>query len=258
MTTHATGHAAGTSGAWSGRDAVVEARGAIVRLVPAAAVLLGVMCGLGYLLTHPLQGTAFEDWDASVNRRLARNRTDTWNTVTHWLTYAGETLTVIALAILFCVGLRVGLGRWRESWFVAVALAGEACIFGATTLLIDRHRPPVHHLDSSPPTSSFPSGHTAAAVALYGALAIVAVTASRRAWLRILAVLVAIVVPVCVAFARLYRGMHFPTDVLGSVLLSVTWLTITWAVLLRAHRLGSDQGGAMKRISRAETKCGAG
>lgn len=237
--TQTTGRSNGTLAARPHRAAFIEARSATVRLALAAAVLCGLMCGLGYLLTHPLQGTAFEDWDASVNRWLARNRTGTWDSVTHWLTYAGETLTVIALAAVFCIGLRVGLGRWRESWFVAVALAGEASIFGVTTLVIERHRPPVHHLDTSPPTSSFPSGHTAAAVVLFGALAVVAVSASRRTWLRILAVVVAIVVPVCVAFARLYRGMHFPTDVLGSVLLAGTWLTITWAVILRGHRRGS-------------------
>jgi undecaprenyl-diphosphatase len=33
--------------------------------------------------------------------------------------------------------------------------------------------------------------------------------------------------PDWVAYARLYRGMHHPTDVLGSVLLAACWLTAT-------------------------------
>jgi membrane-associated phospholipid phosphatase len=218
------------------RGTFAEIRGTAARIVLAAALLWGVLCGAGYLLTHPLKGTSFEHWDAAVNRRLARNRTDTWNTITHWLTYCAETLTVIAIGVLFFIGLRVALGRWRESMFLAVALAGEVTIFVLTTLMIDRNRPPVPHLDSAPPTSSFPSGHTAAAVALYAGLAIIAFRVSRRPWLRTLALTVAIAMPVCVAFARLYRGMHFLTDVLGGALLSLAWLTVTWALILREAR----------------------
>jgi membrane-associated phospholipid phosphatase len=237
MATHTTGRSAGKFATGSARrESLAEARGAALRLVLAAAALWGVLCGAGYLLTHQLKGTSFEHWDGAANRRLARNRTAFWNTVTHWLTYGAETLTVIAIGVLFFVGLRLALGRWRESLFLGVALAGEVTVFVLTTLVIDRNRPPVPHLDSAPPTSSFPSGHTAAAVTLYGALAIIAFRVSRRAWLRTLALVLAIVMPVCVGFARLYRGMHFLTDVLAGALLAIVWLTVTWAVVLRGRR----------------------
>jgi membrane-associated phospholipid phosphatase len=218
------------------RSTAAQASGVVVRLVAAALVLWGVLCGVGYLLTHPLHDTAFERRDAWANRWLASHRDATWNTVTHWLTYVAETMTVIAIGLVFFVGLRLALGRWRESMFLAAALAGEVTIFVATTLMIDRNRPPVPQLDDSPPTSSFPSGHTAAAIALYGALAIIALRVSGRVWLRTLAVIVAVALPICVAFARLYRGMHFPTDVLGGVLLGIAWLVVTWVVILRGRR----------------------
>ncbi len=236
MTEQATDSSVGTSGtASSRRGALAEARSTVARLLVAAAVLWGVLCGAGYLLTHQLKDTSFEDWDAAANRRLASNRTDLWNTVTHWLTYCAETLTVIAIGVVFFVGLRIALGRWRESLFLATALAGEVTIFVLTTLTIDRKRPHVSHLDSAPPTSSFPSGHTAAAVALYAGLAIVAYRVSRRPGLRTLALIVAVAMPVSVGAARLYRGMHFVSDVLGGALLSLAWLTVTWALILRTR-----------------------
>jgi membrane-associated phospholipid phosphatase len=77
-----------------------------------------------------------------------------------------------------------------------------------TTLLVHRARPNVVRLDQAPPTSSFPSGHTSAAVALYGAAAILVVRYSTRAAWRRVAVAIAIVVPLIVASSRLYRGMH--------------------------------------------------
>jgi undecaprenyl-diphosphatase len=208
----------------------------LTRLVPAAVLLWAAMCGLGYLLTGPLHGTAFEHWDGSVNRFFARHRSEPWTTTTHLLTFIAETYTVIAVGLVFFVAMRIHLHRWRESLFLLAAVAGEVTIFVCTTLVIDRHRPPVPHLDAAPPTSSFPSGHTAAAVTLYGALALIAVHASTRTWLRSLAVTLAVVAPICVAFARLYRGMHYPTDVLGGALLALVWLTVTGAVVLRTRR----------------------
>jgi membrane-associated phospholipid phosphatase len=208
----------------------------VVRLVVPALVLWGVLCGVGYVLTSLLHGTAFERRDAWANRWLAGHRDPTWNSVTHWLTYVAETMTVIVIGLVFFVGLRLALGRWRESMFLAAALAGEVTIFVATTLVIDRNRPPVPQLDDSPPTSSYPSGHTAAAIALYGALAIIALRVSSRSWLRTLAVVVAVAMPVCVAFARLYRGMHFPTDVLGGALLGIAWLMVAWVSILPGRR----------------------
>jgi membrane-associated phospholipid phosphatase len=218
------------------RTGVAEARHAVGRLVAAAVVVWATLCSAGYLLTHRLHDTAFERRDAWVNRWFAAHRNPTWNTVTHWLTYAAETVTVIAVGIVFFVGLRIALGRWRESLFLAAALAGEVTIFLSTTVLIDRNRPPVSHLDDAPPTSSFPSGHTAAALVLYGALAIIALRVSSRAWPRRLAVIVGVAIPLCVAFARLYRGMHFPTDVFGGAVLGLAWLVVTWAIVLRRRR----------------------
>jgi undecaprenyl-diphosphatase len=237
MATHTAGRSTGEfAAAARRRAALAEVRRAAPRLLLAAVLVWGLLCGIGYLLTRPLKGTAFERWDSSASRRLARNRTATWNTITHWLTYFGETITVIAICAVFFVALRIALGRWRESMFLAVAVSGQALIFLFTQLTIERNRPPVPHLDSSPPTASFPSGHMSAATTLYVGLAIVAFHVSRAAWLRALALTAAIALPLCVAFARLYRGMHFATDLTASVLLAAVWLTVTWAVILRGAR----------------------
>lgn len=208
----------------------------VVRLVLAATALWAVMCGVGYVLTHPLKDTSVERSDGSVDRFLARHRSEPWTTLTHLLSFAADTYTVIGVGLVLFLGMRVHLGRWRESAFLFAALAGEVLVFVCTTSVIDRHRPAVPHLDEAPPTSSFPSGHTAAACTLYGALAVIALCASTRAWLRTLAVILAVVAPVSVAFARLYRGMHFPTDVIGGAVLALTWLAITFVVIERQRR----------------------
>jgi undecaprenyl-diphosphatase len=212
-----------------------QAATAAAVLLASAIALWAILCGLGYLLTHPLHDTAFERWDGSVNGWFAARRSAPWNTLTHWITYAGETLTVCTLGLIGVIALRLVLHQWRESIFLAVALIGEVTIFVSTTAIIDRTRPPVPHLDAAPPTSSFPSGHTAAAVVLFGALAIIANRAAAPAWLRRLALIIAFLAPIGVAIARIYRGMHYPTDTIASIILGLAWLAITSAVIFHGQ-----------------------
>ena len=86
--------------------------------------------------------------------------------------------------------------------------------------LIDRLRPFVFRPDisllvSPPGDASFPSGHTAAAFAMVFALK----TAGSPLWWPALAL------ATVTAFSRLYLYVHWPTDVLGGVLLgsAVGW-----------------------------------
>jgi membrane-associated phospholipid phosphatase len=102
------------------------------------------------------------------------------------------------------------------------------------TLLVERDRPHVPKLDVAPPTSSFPSGHTTAAVVLYGMLAFLASNRLRSGAIVWLARFMAVAAPILVGVSRMYRGMHFLTDVVAGALLGLTWLFIA----IRGVRLG--------------------
>lgn len=212
----------------------------VLVLVAAAVLIWLVLVLVGHLLGHQWKDSALVRWDASVDRHLAADRRDPWTEITHLATFLAETMTVIGVGLVAFVLLRLGLKRWREPLFLAVAVIGEVTIFVSTTMLVDRARPPVKHLDGAPPTSSFPSGHTAASVALYGGLAVLAWRAGAAVWLRTLATAAAVLVPVLVAVSRMYRGMHYPSDVIAGGLLACCWLAVTSAVIL--GRPGTSSG----------------
>jgi membrane-associated phospholipid phosphatase len=223
-------------------------------LLACAVVLLVVLVALGWLLSRVLSHDAVGRGDADISRWLAGHRNRDLNEVTGVTTQIGGTLTITVLAVLAVAVAAFVWRRWREPMLVAVAVAGEVAIFVTVTLLVDRQRPPVRHLDPAPPTSSFPSGHTAAAVALWGALAVLASERARSALVRGLFVALAVAVPLVVAASRMYRGMHYLTDVLGGLLLGWLWLLacvrgIRLGVAHRALRHGAGPGRPPRRGS---------
>ena len=154
-------------------------------LVVPALGLTAVMVLLGYLVTDVLPSSAIGRWDADVPRRLVEYRQQDEISESKIITTLSATPTIIVLTVIAALGFRWAFGRWRESLVVIYAVVGETAIFTTTTLFIDRPRPSVPHLDTAPPTSSFPSGHTAAAVCFYGSVAAVVIWHSRSRWITV-------------------------------------------------------------------------
>jgi membrane-associated phospholipid phosphatase len=203
-----------------------------VRLAGGIVVLWGLLSLLGLLLTHELRSGPVHSADRGVDIWFAAHRTQLWNTVTMVSTAMAQTYTVIAVTVVVVLLLRWRLGRWYEPVILIAAMAGELLIFLSVTAVVHRPRPHVHRLDIAPPTSSFPSGHTAAAVALYGGLAILMLWIYGRNPATRIAAVVLCCLPVIVGLSRLYRGEHYPTDVLAGALLGGLWLLVVISTLL--------------------------
>jgi len=209
------------------------------KLLTCLAIVFAVLVGVGLLLSRVADDSWFGRAEDHVNTWLADHRTQPLNDVTWVLSGLGNTAAIIGALVVVAVGLRVALHRWRESVFLVVAVSGQALVFFCVQLTVTRQRLHVHRLDSSPPTSSFPSGHTGAATALFIASALLVAWYVHRRWARFLGVAVLVSVPLLVAFSRLYRGMHHPTDVLAAFLNGLACITIaSWFVL---NRRGSSE-----------------
>ena len=201
------------------------------RIVLPVVVLLAVMIGLGLLVTRVFEHTWPFTVEDGVNREFAGDRAGWADGVSWFFSTLASTPVIIAVTAVVAVVLRLSLHRWREPIFLCAAVSAQALVFFFATLVIDRSRPAVPHMDESPPTSSFPSGHTSAAVALYVGLALVLTLRIDRAWLKALCWLL-VLVPVAVAVSRLYRGMHHPSDVTASFVNGAFCVTIMARAIL--------------------------
>lgn len=191
---------------------------------------LGVLVGAGTLLGGPLAKVIDQDNAWSVE--FEEERTTTLNEVTHWWSTSADTAVIIGTALVVGLVMFAVWRRWVEPLLVWAAVALQSSVFLTTTLLVSRERPSVEKLDPAPPTSSFPSGHTGASTALYLSIGLVLASHVRSKVGRVAVVVLLLLVPLGVAVSRLYRGMHFPTDVVfGALNGTVAVLIVRQAVL---------------------------
>lgn len=221
----------------------------------AGASTLGILLGIAAVLTLAvlfvhLTDQVIDQETIHFDRTIAL-AVHAWTSpgLTAFMFVATEFGRIIA-GILAALWLVVGLAlAWRvrqtrrpdgsASPFgerLLAAVAPIIAILGATGLaflvkeLVGRQRPtifpPLAH-ESGP---SFPSGHTITALAFYGMCAWLLVQGAwrlpnpQRMLARMAIILAAVALMVLVGISRIYLGVHYPSDVLGSGLLGLAWL----------------------------------
>lgn len=230
---------ANTASARSGRaqDLTWEARAGI--LVIAWGILLGLVVGVGRLVTGPLKYSVGST-DNDLARWFASERTSSLDQVAEGSSLLGDIRTVLVLAPLIALGVWVWRRNVRHVFFVVLTQSGVTGIYLLAAGAVHRARPPVQILDPGlDPRHSFPSGHVGAATALYGLIVVLAWTCARvaRWWVTPLLLL-----PLLVAVARMYEGAHHLSDVLTSVAFGSIWLTVTAMTLLPHHTAETTAG----------------
>jgi membrane-associated phospholipid phosphatase len=132
--------------------------------------------------------------------------------------YSGVPQT-IGNGAFWCGWISVLTRDWRSAAAPGAALALETACFVGSAALVGRPRPHgVWRPEQPHATSSFPSGHTAAAVALHTTLADLVDRHGLRGS-RALGPLLRYVIPGGIAFSRIYRGQHHVSDTVAGVLL---------------------------------------
>ncbi len=184
----------------------------------AGGVGLALFIGLAtaVVMGAPFVG-AFDAWMQSWVFPL---RNDNATAALTALTHVSGTKVSIVLAGAFTIYLWVRIGRRQALTYAGCVVAGEAVV-AVAKFVVDRTRPLGMNLIEFPNDASFPSGHTFAAIAIV-AFALYVVVRTHPAMPRsakVMLAAVAVIWPLLIAFTRIYLGAHWPTDILGSLLL---------------------------------------
>lgn len=222
------------------RDA---ARDLGLRVVLPVLGLLALLTGLGALVVGPWHDLPGE---TAVNVWFVARRSAGLTPVALAASQLGQTETVIGLCVLLVAVIWWRTRQWWLAAVPAIAVATQAAVFLVASAVVGRDRPHVELLERAPPTSSFPSGHTGASIALYVTAALLA-RRIGRAWVRVPAVVLACAVPLLVAVARLYLGMHHLSDVLAGALNGAVCVWLAWHWLRRSPGAAEPSGRAEAR-----------
>lgn len=187
----------------------------LLRAVLPGVVVWLVIVGLGLLIMGPLHELPVEE---AWSKEAEAARTPLWNELTHLWSTSTDTWFTIGSGIVLAGIVWWLTRRWWVGMVPLLAITLESTIFVTATHLVGRPRPEVSRPDPAPPTSSFPSGHAAAAMALWLSIALLSLRI-ERAWIRWPIVVFGVSLPVLVAFSRFYRGAHHVSDIVVGMLL---------------------------------------
>lgn len=183
-----------------------------------------VFCLIGFILVAM----------AVTDTEILRFDTVVAETIQGWessgLTAFMKTMTLIGsgavapiVALVAIIFLYMVLGHRRELLFLIAVMLGSEIISRTLKLLFHRARPIVHRIAEAT-GYSFPSGHTTGAVTLYGTLVYLVWRHVPSAWGRALVLVCGVAMIVLIGVSRIYLGVHYPSDVVGGLLISGAWL----------------------------------
>lgn len=166
--------------------------------------------------------------DTAISLFFFEHRTPFLTTFFLWVTTLGN-LSVI-LSFSFLVSAYLALTK-KFKYFLpfVTTLAGSGLTVYLLKIVIGRDRPGMGIAYYAELSLSFPSGHAALSVALYGYVAYLFVQffdIKKHQHILWALYFIASFVVLLIGLSRIYLGVHFLTDILGGYVIGLLWLGI--------------------------------
>lgn len=150
------------------------------------------------------------------------------------ITWVGSLFILIPVTALIC-GFLVRNGRASEAFLLGLSLVGIALFSRLAKLWFSRPRPDLFPvIGEIPLDASYPSAHTAQIVAFSMAVCWILKT-EKPGFTYYSLTGAALLLVSLVALSRIYLQVHFPSDIVGGVLLGLFWVVGLFNML---HAIG--------------------
>ena len=167
--------------------------------------------------------------DSSVGLFFFHHRADTTASAFYYFTQLGST-TGVAIMFLVAALVLVLKKKWHYLAALLLAVLGTGASIYFTKVYFHRERP----LDVGyykPSSFSFPSGHSAEALSLFGMIAVLVLLERQHIRNAYFWVSLCLTYILLIGFSRIFLGVHFVSDVVGGYLLGSLWLILAVCML---------------------------
>ena len=175
------------------------------------------------IFNHVLSSSLYEkiiEFDTGFFTSINDFRSDLGISIFKIFTYFGN--IYIPLVILACLLIFL-----KNKWIFLIQTSSYAfagLITYLAKIFIARPRP-MEALIKIPSTYSFPSGHTVTSIVFYVML-VYLLTYNKKKEVRNASIVLATIFSLLISFSRPYLGVHYLSDILGGMLLSIPILIV--------------------------------
>jgi len=193
--------------------------------VSVAGLVLSTAAGVVYALRLEATGDwrIGLPWERALMLWIDRGVPVAFDWLMLGLPWLGTNLTLLPIMALVSFWLWRKKGRGELALQLIIVSLGSLIVNAALKGAFDRPRPDLWEHRGQYAWSSYPSGHAIVCVSVFFTIALMLFR--ERGWRWPFAA--ATTLMVVVLYSRLYLGVHWPTDVVGGVLIGLVWLATT-------------------------------
>jgi len=214
------------------------ARGRLVRdLVFAYLLSWAVGIAYGFVIRRSTTWDSGSAWERSMLAWFHMPLPGWLDRIVLLMPYTGTNLTILPAT------LAIGWWLWKRKHMGLVAVQLLVVTMGSLSLnptmkyLLGRDRPDLFPRRGIYNWASYPSGHAILTIALFFTVAMMLHRARGWRWPFFVAALIFL----ANSFSRLYLAVHWPTDLVGGMLIGIAWLVGTWRAFSRHRERVGDE-----------------
>jgi hypothetical protein len=185
-------------------------------------ILCAITAILAIVITINVKNGKILELDLNIYKFFSENIiNDKLTPIVKVITHVGGAKIVFVLTILAIILIK-GL---KNKLFLLTGIVGTAGLNVVLKHIIQRERPNINRLIPEK-GYSFPSGHSMMSMAFYGMLIFLIFKYVKNTALKWTLIVILTILLSTIGITRIYLGVHYPSDVIGGFLVSLTYLFI--------------------------------
>ena len=185
-------------------------------------ILCAITAILAIVITVNVKNGKILELDLNIYKFFSENIiNDKLTPIVKVITHIGGAKIVFVLTVLAIILIK-GL---KNKLFLLTGIVGTAGLNVVLKHIVQRERPNINRLIPEK-GYSFPSGHSMMSMAFYGMLIFLIFKYVKNTALKWTLIVILTILLSTIGTTRIYLGVHYPSDVIGGFVVSLTYLFI--------------------------------